>query len=156
MHALGEKNKSGKEKTFSYKRPGDHWRYEEKLYFRTTKRKSIYNVPEVTCNKALKSIWTIGSAIVASVRVFWPLIRPLSEAIPPGQVHLLISKGGFISSFSWSKLYHFSPHLTNDCWHDSPWKKDGCKLLREVRSTGGFVLNGKMENFNSSGFFQAG
>lgn len=24
MHALGEKNEFGKEKTFSYKRPGDH------------------------------------------------------------------------------------------------------------------------------------
>lgn len=56
MHVLGEKNEFGKEKPFNYKRPGDHWKYEEKSYFRTMKRKSIYNVPEVTHNKALKRI----------------------------------------------------------------------------------------------------
>jgi len=39
MLALGENNEFVKEKTFSYKRLGDHQMYVEKLYFKTVRRK---------------------------------------------------------------------------------------------------------------------
>lgn len=55
MHEIGKRMNLLKKKNFSYKKPGDHWRYEKKSYFRTMKEESINNVTGVTCNKALKT-----------------------------------------------------------------------------------------------------
>lgn len=44
---------------------------------------------------------------MASVRVFWPLIRPISETIPPRQVYQLIFNSGLISPFSWFIIISF-------------------------------------------------